>query len=189
MRVAVDNLLRAEGSFAPGERNVPWSGLALLVALGGFAYGTAMGSFGLHAAQAFYSGTKVPLLLLVSTVICLPNFYVVNVVVVTNGVLFAVATYAGQLTLNKHYRVLVAADPRHRVGRITWVTLYVFVSIQAAWILRPFIGAPDLPSRFLREDPRSNAYVKVFEHVWKLLASAFGNGGPRARPTSTEIAG
>ena len=218
MSLGVGSLLRAEGEFAPGGRSVPWAGLALLLALGGFAYGACMGSFGLRALQAFYSGTKVPLLLVFSTLICLPNFFVVNtllglrddfaaacrgiiaaqatvgvalaslspvilfihastdnyrVVVLMNGVVFAIATLAGQVTLNKHYRVLVASNPRHDVGRIAWVTLYVFVAIQAAWVLRPFIGAPDLPSQFFRADPWSNAYVTIAEDIWVLLEGLF----------------
>ncbi len=89
--------------------------------------------------------------------------------VVSNGVLFAIATGAGQVTLRRHYRPLIVADPRHRLAMLAWVTLYVFVAIQAAWVLRPFIGAPGLPPRFLREDLWSNAYVVVARTVWELL--------------------
>ncbi len=54
--------------------------LALLVA-SGFLYGLALGSFGLRAEQALYSGLKVPILLCFSTLVCLPSFFVVNTVV------------------------------------------------------------------------------------------------------------
>ena len=39
-----------------------------------------MGSYGLQARQALYSALKVPLLVGVSTAVCLPNFYTVNMV-------------------------------------------------------------------------------------------------------------
>ncbi len=86
-----------------------------------------------------------------------------------NGVQFAIATLAGQLTLNRHYFPLVARDRRHRIGRRAWLVLYVFVAIQMAWVLRPFVGAPDLPTRFFRPDAWSNAYVEVLEILWKAL--------------------
>ncbi len=216
---ALDGLLRAEGRFAPVGRSVPWGPLALLLALSCFLYGAAMGSYGWRPAQALFSGTKVPILLVVSTVICLPNFFVVNTVlglredfgaacravisaqatvgvalagmapvimlayvstqhyrfaIVLNGMIFALATAAGQVTLNRHYEALVARNRLHHVGRIAWVTLYVFVAIQSAWVLRPFVGAPGLPSRFLREDPWSNAYVVVFLGVRDLLREMLG---------------
>jgi len=217
--LGVDAVLRAEGRFAIGGASVPWWPLALVLAVCGFFYGAVMGSFDLRVLQPLYSGLKVPLLLATATVVCLPNFFVVNTVlglrddfaaacrgvlaaqatvaialasmaplillvyvsidhyrtaIALNGVIFAAATLAGQVTLNKHYTVLVARNRLHHVGRLAWVALYVFVAIQAAWVLRPFIGAPDLPSRFLREDPWSNAYVEVTRNVLAALRNAFG---------------
>ncbi|MDP6763580.1 MAG: hypothetical protein QF860_12035 [Planctomycetota bacterium] len=92
-----------------------------------------------------------------------------NFAVLVNGVYFAVATLAGQVTLARHYRPLFATDPRHRLGYAAWVLLYVFVAIQLAWVLRPFVGAPGVPTRFFREGAWSNAYVVVAEDVWRLL--------------------
>lgn len=186
---------------------MPWRRLALIVALGGALYGACMGSYGSRPLQAVYSATKVPLLLGASTLVCLPNFYVVNNVlglrddfaaamraiiaaqatvaialaslapvivfayvatdgyrlaIVLNGVLFAGATIAGQSTLERHYAALVARNPRHRIGRLAWLTLYVFVAVQLAWMLRPFVGSPSLDTSFLREGALGNAYVEVF---------------------------
>ena len=70
----------------------------------------------------------------------------------------------------------VARDARHRIGRRAWLVLYVFVAIQAAWVLRPFVGRPDLPSQFLRDDPWSNAYVVVARYVWAAWRHAVGAG-------------
>lgn len=82
-----------------------------------------------------------------------------------NGVCFALATLAGQRTMNRHYAPLVRADARHRVGRRAWVVLYVFVAIQLAWVLRPFIGSPDLEVSFFREQAWSNAYVVIVRDI------------------------
>ena len=210
-------LLRGEGLYGPGRSVVPWRQLVLLVVAGGFLYGAAMGTFGLRALQALYSASKVPLLLGFATLVCLPSFYVVNVLlglrddfsaacrgvfaaqatlavvlaalapltlfvyvstedyaqaIVGNGVMFLVATVTGQVTLSHHYRTLIAQNPRHRVGRALWVVLYVFVAIQLAWVLRPFVGSPGIPTGFLRENAWSNAYVQVFAAV----ATLFGGG-------------
>lgn len=81
--------------------------------------------------------------------------------VLANGAMFAVASLGGQLSLARHYRALIARDPRHRIARDAWLVLYVFVAIQMAWVLRPFIGSPDIDVRFFRPDAWSNAYVVV----------------------------
>jgi hypothetical protein len=86
-----------------------------------------------------------------------------------NGVMFLIATLAGHTTLSRHYRELIARNPRHRVGRAAWLLLYVFVSIQMAWVLRPFIGAPTMRTVFFRPDMWGNAYVEVAGLVSKIL--------------------
>ena len=210
----VAHLLRAEGRYAVRGDSVPLLRLTIHVVIGGFLCGAVIGSFGLRPMQSLYSGLKVPLLLAVSTAVCLPSFYAVNaalglrddfaaaargvlasqatlaitlaalapvtaviyasstsyrLAVVGNGVLFALATAAGQITLARHYRPLLRSDPRHRVPLSLWVVLYVFVAIQGAWVLRPFIGAPALRPSFLRPDLWTNAYVVVARTVWELL--------------------
>ncbi|MBL8728022.1 MAG: hypothetical protein JNM25_06300 [Planctomycetes bacterium] len=216
MIAAADDLLRGRRSYAPGRGAVPWRQLLAFVLLFGCLYGCVLGSFGGRGLQALYSACKVPLLLLVSTAVCLPNFYVVNVLlglrddwsaacraifaaqgtfaimlaalapvtalvyvssdhyelaIVANGLMFAIGTTAAQLTMNLHYRALVRHDRRHLIGRAAWVLLYVFVAIQLAWVLRPFLGAPDLPTRFLREDAWTNAYVAVAGVLARLFGS------------------
>jgi hypothetical protein len=211
----VDSFLRGEQAFAVGRREVPWRSLLTMLAMGGLGYGFAMGLYGGRPLQGIYSALKVPILLMISSALCLPNFFVVNTllglradfqaalrgvvaaqvaVAVTlaslapvilfsyattddhdtallmNGVLFAVATTAGQLVLNRYYEELVRRDPRHRIGRVSWTVLYVFVAIQLAWVLRPFVGAPDLPVAFFRDDAWSNAYVVVGRLVMSILA-------------------
>lgn len=211
---AADALLRGEGPYAAGRGVVPWRQLVLLVIAGGFVYGAVMGAFGARGLQALYSASKVPLLLGCATLVCLPNFYVVNVLLglrddfsaacrgvfaaqatlavvlaalapltavfyvssdsyagakVWNGLMFLVGTVTGQVALNHHYQALIAQNPAHRWGRVAWVVLYVFVAIQLAWVLRPFLGAPDMPTGFFRQDAWSNAYVEVFNTIARLV--------------------
>jgi hypothetical protein len=215
----VDDLLRGLRRHAPeadGDEGGPvaFLPLAALGLAGGLFYGAVMGSYGLAAWQALYSALKVPLLVAVSTLTCLPNLYTVNAVlglgpdfhlvmrailraqgtvavalaslapitaflyfgiddygtaVAINGLAFLLAAVAGQVTLSRGYRPLVARNPRHRIGRAAWLTLYLFVGIQAAWVLRPFVGDPNLPTRFFRSGAWGNAYVEVAGLVWRVV--------------------
>ncbi len=88
---------------------------------------------------------------------------------VLNGAAFALASAAGHWTLARHYRPLIASNPRHRVGLVFWLVLYVFVAIQLAWILRPFIGRPGMETAFFREGAWGNAYVEVLSAVWDVV--------------------
>jgi hypothetical protein len=89
--------------------------------------------------------------------------------ILANGAAFAVATLAGQATLRRHYRPLLAIDPRYRLPRVLWGALYVFVAIQGAWVLRPFVGAPGLRPSLLRAELWTNAYVVVARTVGEVL--------------------
>jgi len=78
-----------------------------------------------------------------------------------NALMFAVASFSAQIVLRRSYRPLIARNSRHRPMLGTWLCIYIFVGIQMAWVLRPFIGEPALPTRFLRPDAFSNAYISV----------------------------
>ena len=86
-----------------------------------------------------------------------------------NGLMFAVASLSAQWMLRRDYRPLIERHPAHRWMLRTWILIYVFVGIQMAWVLRPFIGDPRAPVQFFREDSWSNAYVVVLAMVWKVL--------------------
>ena len=204
VRGKIDALLR-------GEATVPWRFIAVAGCVAGFGYGAVMGFHQGRFLQALFSGLKVPLLLMVSTGVCLPSFFVLNTVLglrsdfgvafravlyaqgslavclaglapltavgylsiadypfamALNGAMFALASLAGLMTLTRHYRPLLARDSRHWIGLVSWLILYVFVAIQAAWVLRPFIGAPGLPSTFFRQEAWGNAYVQVFRGLF-----------------------
>ena len=83
----------------------------------------------------------------------------------TNALMFAAATLAGQWVLFTRYRGLIARRPRHRLMLWVWIAMYAFVGTQMGWMLRPFVGSPDKPVTFFREEPFSNAYVVV----WRLV--------------------
>ncbi|HYH96113.1 hypothetical protein [Hyalangium sp.] len=86
-----------------------------------------------------------------------------------NALTFAVASVSGQVLLRRLYRPLIARDVRHRALLRLWLIIYAFVGIQMGWLLRPFIGIPGAPTRFLREDTWSNAYVFIANRIWEVL--------------------
>ncbi len=86
-----------------------------------------------------------------------------------NGAMFAAASFGAHWLLRREYQPLIRSDPRHRWMLRTWIFIYVFVGIQMAWVLRPFIGDPRKPVEFFREDSWSNAYVFVLQTAWQVL--------------------
>jgi hypothetical protein len=86
-----------------------------------------------------------------------------------NTLMFGVASITGQILLRRLYRPLIARDAKHRILLRIWLIIYAFVGIQMGWLLRPFIGDPKLPTRFLREDTWGNAYVILVEKVFEVL--------------------
>ena len=59
-----------------------------------------------------------------------------------NGAMFAVASFGAQWISAASTQPLIRKDPRHRWMLRAWIFIYVFVGIQMAWVLRPFIGDP-----------------------------------------------
>jgi hypothetical protein len=180
------------------------------------AYGAVMGTFGGFGGerlwQIVYSAVKAPLLLLGTSFIAWPSFFVLNTLVglrqdfgratialmaaqaglavvlfslapftivwyvssghypaaiIFNGIMFAIACFAGQWLLRDHYRLLIERNPRHRWMFWTWLAVYIFVAIQMAWVLRPFIGDPDLPVEFFRKEKWGNAYLVVARLIYE----------------------
>lgn len=221
---AIDDFLRGRGVFAVEASlsgRLKWL-LVLLVTCGLF-YGAVMGTYsGLAPGrwhQLFYSGVKVPLLLLATFLLCLPSFFVVNTVaglrddfgqvlrgvvaaqscvtvalaglapitafwyvscsdyrlaILFNAVMFGTASAAAQVVVRRYYRPLIRRSPRHRQLLWAWFVLYAFVGIQMGWVLRPFIGDPDLPVAFFRSGAWGNAYVIV----GRMIVDAFRHATP-----------
>jgi hypothetical protein len=51
-----------------------------------------------------------------------------------------------------------------------WLITYAFVGIQMGYLLRPFVGNPDQPVSFFREEAWGNAYVTVAKLIWSVLS-------------------
>jgi len=74
--------------------------------------------------------------------------------------------------------VFESADPpptarrlgQDRASRIlrNWIYIYGAVGAQMAWILRPFVGSPDLPFTLFR-DRESNFFLGVLESIRQLF--------------------
>jgi len=86
-----------------------------------------------------------------------------------NGAIFAVAALGAQVVVRRYYASLIAASPRHRILMYFWFFLYLFVAMQMAWILRPFVGNPYDPVSFFREEAWGNAYVEIFKKIGEML--------------------
>src|SRR5688500_8986536 len=85
--------------------------------------------------------------------------------VLWNGLMFMIAAVAAQFALRRSYRPLIQRNRRHRLLMWAWGVLFAFVGIQAAWVLRPFIGKPDQPVQFFRDSMWGNAYVEIFQKI------------------------
>lgn len=91
--------------------------------------------------------------------------------VVFNAMMFAIASCGGQIMLHRNYRVLISRNRRHRLMLVVWLTLYAFVGIQMAWLLRPFVGNPGAMSAFFRPDAFSqNAYEVLVRLMWNVVS-------------------
>jgi hypothetical protein len=98
--------------------------------------------------------------------LCTDNY---DAALLFNGLMFAVASVTAQVIVRRYYTPLIRRNPRHRVMLYVWFFFYVFVGIQMAWVLRPFVGAPNWPVTFFREDAWGNAY----EVIARLFAGFF----------------
>ncbi len=64
-------------------------------------------------------------------------------------------------------RIQPSRPPAIRVFRV-WLAIYGLVGVQMSWLLRPFIGRPDLPFTWFR--PRHASFFQsVFEHLVKFF--------------------
>lgn len=123
-----------------------------------------------RAVRLVLSGQATLAVVLVSlspyTLLWYASFADYNNAVLFNAVLFGLSALAAQVYLRQSYQPLVLRDRRHRGLLACWLVLFAFVGIQMAWILRPFVGDPTLPTRFFREEKLGNAYVVVGRMLW-----------------------
>jgi hypothetical protein len=213
--VQIDDILRRRGPLLLHPTRSALLRLILCVVAFGAFYGAIMGGFGGMQGgrlwQVFNSALKVPLLLLGTSLIAWPSFFVLNTLVGLrrdfagattalmaaqaglavvlaslapltvvwyassadyaaalrfNGLMFAIASFAGQGLLRGHYRLLIQRNSKHRWMLGTWLVIYIFVAIQMAWVLRPFVGDPGAPIEFFRRESWGNAYVVVARLIY-----------------------
>jgi hypothetical protein len=89
-----------------------------------------------------------------------------------NVAMFAIATLTGQRLLAVHYKPLIAKNERHRQLLFGWLFVFALVAIQMSWMLRPFIGDPNSPVTFFRQDGWSNAYEMLASLIFRMVTSA-----------------
>jgi hypothetical protein len=139
----ISTLLGVRGDFAESVRALLATQAALTIILASFAPFTALW----YASVNHYEGA-----------------------ILFNAIMFGLASLAAQMLLRRFYAPLIARNPRHRVLVRIWIVLFAFVGVQMAWVLRPFIGDPGMPTRFFRRDAWGNAYEVVWRMVWGLVS-------------------
>lgn len=86
-----------------------------------------------------------------------------------NGLMFALASLGAQRPLRMRYAELIRRNKLHKTMLKVWLVAFAFVGIQMGWVLRPFIGKPDAPAQFFREEKWDNAYVIVGRMIVRAL--------------------
>jgi hypothetical protein len=97
--------------------------------------------------------------------------------VLLNVVMLSIAGVIGtgflrrSLTLLMKEPAATPGAPRHRAATYifrVWLVIYGLVGMQMSWLLRPFIGRPELPFTWFR--PRSASFFQsIFEHLVKFF--------------------
>jgi hypothetical protein len=126
-----------------------------------------------HAVRALVAAQTGLTVVLVSfapfTVVWYVSFGNYDAAIVFNGFMFAIASVASQRIVQRLYQPLIERNPRHRTMLRVWLVIYAFVGIQMAWVLRPFIGKPELPTQFFRGEQWGNAYVELVKIIWRAV--------------------
>ncbi len=81
--------------------------------------------------------------------------------------------YAGIMANHRLLQLLHKRAPSAQSARATlfaWLAGNLFLGAQLSWVLRPFIGSPNMPVQFLRDEPLEGNF---FEAVWNTLKFLF----------------
>jgi len=93
-----------------------------------------------------------------------------SVILLTHVTVIAFAGIAANLRL---LQLLQHLSGNRKIGwkiLLGWLAGNLFLGSQLSWILRPFVGSPNLPVQFLREDALSgNFYEAVFHAIRHLV--------------------
>src|SRR5262245_50559032 len=168
-----DDLLRGEGRFSPAaaeERRWWWlPGLVLIFAP---IYGGVMGSFQLDSAarimQVIYSASKVPLLLGVTSLLCLPGFFVMNTVLGLRDDLrdSLRAILAGQAALSV---ALASLAPLTRVWYFSSDSYRAALLFNAGVFALATLAGQIVMFRYYRVLIRRNAHHRLMAYLWLVL--------------------
>ncbi|MHA3772572.1 hypothetical protein ACXR0O_13635 [Verrucomicrobiota bacterium sgz303538] len=175
--LGADDVLR--GRSAPDEsgKSVSWSRSAAYVVVFGCAYGALMGTFGGVTGgrlwMVLFSALKVPLLLLVTFLVCIPSFFVLNTLLgvrsdfqeVLNGL---VATQAGLtillLSLGPYTLLWYASFADYNAALFFNALIFGTASVAAQWLLK----------RYYRPLIARNARHRVLLRIWIVLFAFVG---------------
>jgi hypothetical protein len=164
----IDGLLRGTGRHGVGGGPVPWPRLLAILGLAGALYGAVMGSYGALLAQSLASAVKVPLLVLVASLVCLPNFYVVNLVLGLGGDFRA--AFRGILSAQATFAVCLAAlAPITALCYFTTSNYHTAKLANAAMFAVALLGAQQTLARHYRPLVARNGRHRVALLAWPAL--------------------
>ncbi len=103
------------------------------------------------------------------TVLWYASFRDYRAAILFNAVMFGTASVSAQWLLRRFYEPLIRRNRQHRLMLRGWLVIYAFVGIQMGWVLRPFIGNPNSPTQFFREEAWGNAYVQLAQIIIHLF--------------------
>ena len=89
-----------------------------------------------------------------------------------NFLMFGSASFCALLIQKKLFQPLINRNIRHLWPLRVWFAIYLFVSIQMAWTLRPFVGSPLMIPQFFRQDAWSNAYIILLDIILSVFRSS-----------------
>jgi len=93
-----------------------------------------------------------------------------NFIQLTHVAIIAFAGIAGNIRLLQLLRELSGNPATARRVLMAWLAVNLFLGSQLSWILRPFIGSPNLPVEFLRAEAfHGNFYETVFHALLRLV--------------------
>jgi len=93
-----------------------------------------------------------------------------SLILVIETLIIAFAGVAANVRLVQLLRELSGSRAVARKVLFAWLAGNLFLGSQLAWILRPFVGSPDLPLEFLRPNAFDGTfYEALWQHVRNLL--------------------
>jgi hypothetical protein len=94
-----------------------------------------------------------------------------NLILLLHVAIIALAGIMANFRLLQLLRELSGSVAIGRRVLVAWLLGNLFFGSQVSWILRPFIGSPDLPVQFLRATAfRGNFYETVFHSLLRVLS-------------------